>query len=182
MHAGITLANIICAFCYFFVAISGYSSYGNTVADDVLASYPRPAQAWVGIANFMVWLHVLASYQVFSHPIFDAVESILAYRFPKVPILVVRLVWRTGYVLWVTVIAASFPFFGEIVGLIGAAGFIPMTFIMPHVLWLAYKKDLGWSRFINYALLGIFSIIAIASLIGSIASIAHKSSEFEYWT
>lgn len=93
------------------------------------------------------------------------------------------MVWRTCYVLWVTIVAASFPFFGEIVGLIGAIGFVPMTFIMPHVLWLIYHKgSLGASRYLNYSLMTLFVVIAILALIGSIASIAEKSSKFEYWT
>jgi hypothetical protein len=181
--AGITLANVICACCYFFVAICGYASYGDTVADNVLASQPRPAKAMVGIANFMVWLHVLASFQVFSHPIFESVETFVSSRLQNLSPLVIRLVWRTAYVLLVTIIAASFPFFGEIVGLLGAVGFIPMTFIMPHVLWLVHRKgELGPTRFINYALVVVFIVIAFLALIGSIASIAYKRSTFEYWT
>lgn len=165
------------------MAITGYASYGQTVADDVLASHPRPAKGWVGLANFMVWVHVLASYQVFSHPVFESVETAVLVRTSKVSPLVMRVIWRTAYVLWITVVAASFPFFGEIVGLIGAVGFIPMTFIMPHVLWLNYKKDdLGVTKYISYALTAVFGVIAFLALIGSVASISHKSSEFEYWT
>lgn len=152
------------------------------MADDVLASQPRPAKAWIGIANFMVWLHVLASYQVFSHPIFESVETAVSWRVQKFSPVLIRAVWRTCYVLWITIVAASFPFFGEIVGLIGSIGFIPMTFIMPHVLWVTSQKDLGASRFLNYTLMGVFIFIAFFALIGSVASIAHKSSEFEYWT
>lgn len=181
-HAGIVLSNAFCAACYFFVAISGYASYGTAVADDVLASQPRPGKAWVGVANFLVWLHVMASFQVFSHPIFESVETAVSWRLQKFSPLLVRVVWRTCYVLWITLIAASFPFFGEIVGLIGSLGFIPMTFIMPHVLWVVSQKDLGASRYLNYTLMGGFSVIAFFALIGSIASIAVKSSEFQYWT
>jgi amino acid permease len=152
------------------------------VADNVLASQPRPAESMVGVANFMVWLHVLASFQVFSHPVFESVETAVSWRLPNTSPLLIRLVWRTAYVLWITIVAASFPFFGEIVGLLGAIGFIPMTFIMPHVLWLVYKKgELGATRFINYTLVVVFIVIAFLALVGSIASIAHKKSTFEYW-
>lgn len=172
---------MFCAACYFFVAISGYASYGTAVADDVLASQPRPAKGWIGFANFLVWLHVMASYQVFSHPIFESVETAVSWRLQKFSPLVIRVVWRTCYVLWITLIAASFPFFAELVGLIGSLGFIPMTFIMPHVLWVVSQKDLGASRYVNYTLMGGFSVIALFALIGSIASIAVKSSKFQFW-
>jgi amino acid permease len=130
-----------------------------------------------------VWLHVLASYQVFSHPIFEAVETWLAPRAKNVSRLTLRIVWRSLYVLLVTLVAASFPFFGEIVGLIGAIGFVPMTFIMPHVLWLLSQQgQLGMQKYVSWVLMVIFIVIAILSFIGSVASIAHKSSEFQYWT
>lgn len=51
---GIYLANAASACCYFFVAVTGYSAYGNTVDDDVLASRPRASKGWIALANLMV--------------------------------------------------------------------------------------------------------------------------------
>lgn len=181
---GIYLANAASACCYFFVAVTGYSAYGNTVDDDVLASRPRASKGWIALANLMVlsfflcllffvvvdacvdlftasstavlrfslmqrcmqvWFHVLASYQVFSHPIFDAVEIALISKIPKISSkqLLLRGICRSIYVIVVTFVAAILPFFADLMGLIGAIGFIPMTFIMPNVrtvrtlLWLS---------------------------------------------
>lgn len=85
--------------------------------------------------SMQVWVHVLASYQVFSHPIFDAVETaVLSKRSPTTTKrLVLRGTGRSMYVVLVTFVAAILPFFADLMGLIGAVGFIPMTFVMPNV-------------------------------------------------
>lgn len=54
MMKGIYLANAASACCYFFVAVTGYSAYGNIVDDDVLASRPRASKGWIALANLMV--------------------------------------------------------------------------------------------------------------------------------
>ncbi len=53
--------------------------------------------------------------QVFAMPIFDAVETSIRHimRSPPRP-LVLRLVFRSAYVVAVTVVACLLPFFGEL--------------------------------------------------------------------
>ena len=43
---------------------------------------------------------------------------------------------RSLYVALTTFVAICLPFFADLMGLIGAAGFTPMTFILPCVFWL----------------------------------------------
>ena len=47
-----------------------------------------------------------------------------------------RAVMRSLYVVVTTFVAICVPFFADLMGLIGAAGFTPMTFILPCVFWL----------------------------------------------
>ena len=54
MMKGIYLANAASGCCYFLVAVTGYSAFGNTVDDDVLASRPRASKGWITLANLMV--------------------------------------------------------------------------------------------------------------------------------
>ena len=63
MWRGVKVAYAIVAAGYFPVALIGYWAYGNQVTDDVITfvSYPT----WlVFIANIMVVIHVIGSYQV----------------------------------------------------------------------------------------------------------------------
>lgn len=63
MWKGVIAAYIIVAICYFSVAISGFWAFGDSVEDDVLVSLETPKWLII-IANFMVFIHVLGSYQV----------------------------------------------------------------------------------------------------------------------
>lgn len=63
MWKGVVVAYIIVILCYLCVAISGFWAFGDLVEDDVLISLERPA--WlIAAANFMVFIHVIGSYQV----------------------------------------------------------------------------------------------------------------------
>ncbi|KAL2538927.1 Lysine histidine transporter-like 5 [Forsythia ovata] len=63
MWQGVIVAYIIVAICYFSVGISGFWAFGDRVDDDVLVTLQKPR--WViCTANFMVFLHVLGSYQI----------------------------------------------------------------------------------------------------------------------
>lgn len=65
MWWGVLAAYAIVAWCYFSVAISGYWAFGQFVEDDILISLRKPA--WlIALANFMVFIHVVGSYQVKS--------------------------------------------------------------------------------------------------------------------
>ena len=176
---------------YFFVAISGYAAYGNTVAEDVLLTIAPSgdggivvATGWVALANIMVLVHVVAAFQVFSHPIFEAVETPLLAHFAVLEARprVLRLVWRSIYVLLIALIAWAVPFFQDLMGLIGAVGFIPMTFIMPCVLYLAHNKGRlrQWELVVNYAIIGVFVTISLASFIAAAANIADKADSCSY--
>lgn len=63
MMKGIYFAYVIVTLAYFPVATAGYAAYGNEVNADVLLSVSRPA-GLIAVANFMVVIHIAASYQV----------------------------------------------------------------------------------------------------------------------
>lgn len=63
MMKGIYFAYVIVTVAYFPVATAGYAAFGNQVNADVLLSVSRPA-GLIAVANFMVVIHIAASYQV----------------------------------------------------------------------------------------------------------------------
>ncbi len=63
MMKGIYFAYVVVTLAYFPVATAGYAAYGNDVNADVLLSVSRPA-GLIAVANFMVVIHIAASYQV----------------------------------------------------------------------------------------------------------------------
>ena len=79
MWKGVVVAYFIVIVCYLCVAISGYWAFGAHVEDDVLISLERPV--WlIAAANFMVFIHVIGSYQVlffFSLVLFRFLENVI---------------------------------------------------------------------------------------------------------
>jgi amino acid permease len=97
MWKGVVVAYIVVAICYFPVAIIGYWAYGNDVGENIITYVARPG--WlVAVANLMVVVHVIGSYQIYAMPVFDMLESVLVKRFHLTPSRMLRLVTRSLYV------------------------------------------------------------------------------------
>ncbi|KAM0861440.1 hypothetical protein ACQ4PT_045887 [Festuca glaucescens] len=108
MWKGVVVAYVIIALHYFPVALVGYWAFGSSVDDNILITLKKPK--WlIAIANMMVVLHVVGSYQVYAMPVFDMIEMVLVKKLRFPPGLPVRLVARTAYSLTRTDILRSFP-------------------------------------------------------------------------
>jgi hypothetical protein len=57
-----------------------------------------------------------------------------------------RLVWRTAFVIVSTVLAISLPFFNDILGLLGALGFWPLTVYFPVEMYIRQSKVEKFSK------------------------------------
>ena len=65
MWKGVVVAYIMVAVCYFPVSFFGYWAFGNQVDDNILITLNKPK--WlIALANMMVVIHVIGSYQVGS--------------------------------------------------------------------------------------------------------------------
>jgi amino acid permease len=66
MWKGVVVAYIVIAACYFPVAMIGYWAFGNGVDDNILITLNKPK--WlIAMANMMVVVHLIGSYQVREH-------------------------------------------------------------------------------------------------------------------
>ena len=183
MMKGISVSYIIVIIAYYSVAIAGYAAYGTSVKEDVLLSITDPS--WlVQLADMMVVIHVAAGYQVFAMPIFDAIETgvrkklVPAYIGSIKPVML-RLVVRSIYVVMTTVLACLLPFFGDLMGLIASIGLMPVTFILPPVMWLAVEKRVGMEKWVNIVIVGGCSVLALLAFIGSTRNIVVDAKNFD---
>lgn len=183
MMKGISVSYIIVILAYYSVAIAGYAAYGSAVKEDVLLSITQPS--WlVQLADMMVVIHVAAGYQVFAMPIFDAIETgirrklVPAYIGSIKPVIM-RLVVRSTYVVMTTVVACLLPFFGDLMGLIASIGLMPVTFILPPIMWLAVKKRMGMERWVNIGIIAGCSALAVLAFIGSTRNIIVDAKHFD---
>ncbi|XP_040863799.1 amino acid permease 3 isoform X2 [Glycine max] len=176
---------------YMLCGCFGYASFGDASPGNLLTGFGFYNPFWlIDIANAGIVIHLVGAYQVYCQPLFSFVESNAAERFPnsdfmsrefEVPIPgckpyklnLFRLVWRTLFVILSTVIAMLLPFFNDIVGLIGAIGFWPLTVYLPVEMYITQTKIPKWGiKWIGLQMLSVACfVITILAAAGSIAGV-----------
>lgn len=136
--------------------------------------------------------------QVYSQPIYAAFEGWIAGRHPNVKFLthetplvagkyfkfkfnIFRLVWRTLFVIVVTVLAIIFPFFNAVVGFLGAIGFWPLTVYFPVEMYIKQMSIRKYSG--RWMLLQSLSIVCLlvtlAAAAGSVQGLAESLRRYK---
>lgn len=79
-----------------------------------------------------------------------------------------------------TFIATLVPFFGDLMGLIGAIGGTPTTFVLPSVLWLVLKRPSkrSFEYWLNMFIIVSCSIIGFMGFISSVYFIVLHASTY----
>jgi len=183
MWKGVVVAYVVVALCYFPVALIGYWAFGNSVQDNILITLSRPR--WlIALANMMVVIHVIGSYQIYAMPVFDMIETVLVKKLRFPPGLTLRLISRTAYVAFTMFIAITFPFFGGLLGFFGGFAFAPTTYFLPCVMWLAiYKpKRFSLSWFTNWICIILGVILMILSPIGGLRQIIMDAKTYQFYS
>ncbi|KAI4337850.1 hypothetical protein L6164_016219 [Bauhinia variegata] len=182
---------IVTTLFYMLCGCFGYAAFGDASPGNLLTGFGFYNPYWLlDIANAAIVIHLVGAYQVYCQPLFAFVEKTATTRFPdsdfvnkdiKVPLLgyksyklnLFRLVWRTIFVIITTLISMLLPFFNDIVGLLGALGFWPLTVYFPVEMYINQKRIPKWStKWICLHMLSIAClIITIAAAAGSIAGI-----------
>ncbi|KAK2458457.1 amino acid permease [Trifolium repens] len=181
---GITISTIFYASC----GLLGYAAFGNNAPGNFLTGFGFYEPYWlVDIGNLFIIVHLVGAYQVFAQPIFSIVENWFSRRWPqsklmakeynvRIPLVgtwrmnMLRLIWRTIYVIFTTLMAMIFPFFNNIVGLIGAISFFPLTVYFPIEMHLTQAKVPKYSP--TWTVMKLISgFCLIVTIVGVIASI-----------
>ncbi|KAG0590600.1 hypothetical protein KC19_1G113300 [Ceratodon purpureus] len=182
MWKGVVLAYIVVAICYFPVALVGYWAYGNNVTDNILLYVARPP--WlIAIANLMVVVHVIGSYQIYAMPVFDMLESVLVKRFKLTPSTKLRLITRSLYVAFTAFVGMTFPFFGALLGFFGGFAFAPTTYFLPCIMWLCIVKPKKWgfSWCLNWIIIVLGTLLMVVSSIGGLYAIIKSASSYQFY-
>ncbi|XP_030545170.1 amino acid permease 3-like [Rhodamnia argentea] len=176
---------------YMLCGCMGYAAFGDMAPGNLLTGFGFFKPYWlIDIANAAIVIHLVGAYQVFCQPLFAFIEKYAAKRFGdsqfitkeiEIPVPgfrpyklnVFRLIWRTIFVILTTVISMLLPFFNDVVGLLGALGFWPLTVYFPVEMYIVQMKIPKWST--KWLCLQILSgaclIITIAAAAGSIAGV-----------
>lgn len=182
------LAVLITTFFYLSCGCFGYAAFGDETPGNSLTGFGFYEPYWlVDFANVCVVVHLVGGYQIFSQPVFAFVEGWSADKFPdngfvnnfysmKLPLLPtlranpLRLCFRTVYVVLTTGIAMLFPYFNQVLGVLGALTFWPLCIYFPVEMYLVQKKIDVWTQ--KGVLLRVFSVVcllvSIVALFGSV--------------
>ncbi|KAL3851083.1 hypothetical protein ACJIZ3_012965 [Penstemon smallii] len=185
----------ITTFFYLSCGGFGYAAFGDQTPGNLLTGFYEPY--WlIDFANACIVLHLVGGYQVYSQPVFAVVDKWFAEQFTsntfmnrnyslKLPFITSlnlnlgRLCFRTAYVGSTTAIAMIFPYFNQVLGVLGAFNFWPLAIYFPVEMCLRQKKIGAWTT--KWILLRTFSIVCFIltmfAFVGSIQGLIAANKE-----
>ncbi|OIV92028.1 hypothetical protein TanjilG_19496 [Lupinus angustifolius] len=191
MRKASTISVIITTFFYLCCGCAGYAAFGDDTPGNLLTGFALSKPHWlVDFANACIVIHLVGAYQVYSQPLFANFENWLRFKYPeskfvnhislfKLPPLpafqlnFLRLSFRTAYVASTTVVAMLFPYFNQILGVLGGIIYWPLTIYFPVEMYMSKCNIEAWTA--KWVILRSFSIICLLvglfTLIGSIEGI-----------
>ncbi|PSC77053.1 Lysine histidine transporter 1 [Micractinium conductrix] len=165
------------------VAVSGYWAFGNAVQGIVLQSVGRPT--WLVIAGYSCMVvNAIPGYLVFAHALFDWVDLKImlshwtGLEFHGGPrLLAKRFGFRWLFVGATAGLAVCLPFVTELMGLIGALGYVPLCFVLPCVLYLRARRGALAAREVaaSWAVICVSAAVMCLAAIGSLRSLIVSS-------
>lgn len=171
---------------YMLCGCMGYAAFGDDAPDNLLTGFGFYEPFWLlDVANAAIVVHLVGAYQVFCQPLFAFVEKRAAARWPDSRFMtrelrlgpfvlgVFRLTWRTAFVCLTTVVAMMLPFFGDVVGLLGAVSFWPLSVYFPVEMYKAQRRVRRWSTrwLCLQTLSAVCLLVSIAGAVGSTAGV-----------
>ncbi|KAG8476480.1 hypothetical protein CXB51_033379 [Gossypium anomalum] len=193
MFKGLLMCYSVILVTFYSASVSGYWAFGNKSNSNILKSLmpddgPSLAPTIViGLAVIFVLLQLLAIGLVYSQVAYEIMEKQSADvnqgMFSKRN-LIPRLILRTLYVIFCGFMAAMLPFFGDINGVIGAIGFIPLDFVLPMLLYnMTYKpKTSSLIYWINLFIMVVFTGAGIMGAFSSIRKLVVDANKFKLFS
>ncbi|KAL2476574.1 putative amino acid permease 7 [Abeliophyllum distichum] len=186
MKKASTTALIISTFFSLCIGCFGYAAFGNQAPGNLLTGFGEPY--WlIDFANVCIVLHLVGGYQIYSQPLFAVAERWMSNKHPnsgfvnkehkiKLPLMpdfklnLLRLCFRTAYVASTTGLAILFPYFNQVLGVLGALNFWPLGIYFPVQMYLARYNIRAWTG--TWTVLQAFKILGllcnIIALVGSV--------------
>ncbi|KAB5553199.1 hypothetical protein DKX38_010510 [Salix brachista] len=189
---------------YLMCGCFGYAAFGNRAPGNMLTGFGFYEPFWlIDLANVCIVVHLVGAYQVLAQPLFSTFESWASLRWPnsgfvntEYPLKIgskklsfsinfLRLTGRTAFVVVATLLAMALPFFNEILALLGAISYGPMTVYFPVEMHIAQNKIKRLSlRGLALQLLNLVCfLVSIAAASSAIQGMGHgllASKPFQY--
>ncbi|OVA01928.1 Amino acid transporter [Macleaya cordata] len=193
MVKGLLMCYTVIVFTFYPAALSGYWAFGSKSSSNILKSLlpdngPSLAPTWVlGLAVVFVIFQLFAIGLVYSQVAYEIMEkksaNVKEGMFSKRN-LIPRLLLRTLYMIFCAFFAAMLPFFGDISGVVGAIGFIPLDFILPMLLYNMTHKPprSSLTYWINITIMVVFTGAGIMGTFSSIRKLVLDANKFKLFS
>ncbi|KAL6844109.1 hypothetical protein ACP4OV_025782 [Aristida adscensionis] len=196
MQKANAIAVLVTSCIYFSISCCGYAAFGDATPGNVLTGFGFYEPFWlVDLANACIVIHLLGGYQLFSQQVFFFADRWCATNFPnsafvnkfytvRAPCLpavsyglnLQRLCFRAAYVASTTALAILFPYFNEVLGVLGAVGFWPLAVYLPVEMYCVQRRIRPWTR--RWLALQAFSaacfVVGTFALVGSVVGVVLK--------
>lgn len=193
MVKGLLMCYTVIVLTFYSASISGYWAFGSQSASNVLKNLlpddgPALAPTWVmGLIVIFVILQLLAIGLVYSQVAYEIMETQSANvkegMYSKRN-LIPRLLLRSLYMIVCAFFAAMLPFFGDINGIVGAIGFIPLDFVLPMLLYNMTHKPTKTSLtyWINISIMVVFTGAGIMGTFSSVRKLVLDANRFKLFS
>lgn len=162
-------------FFYLCCGCFGYAAFGKNTPGNLLTGFGFYEPYWlIEFANACIILHLVGGYRVYSQPVFELAEKWFRNKYPDNAyandIKIFRVCFRTLYVVSTTGIALLFPYFNQVLGVLGAFNFWPLSIYFPSQMYIKQQKIEAWTK--KWLLFQIFSMFCLAiSIVGFMGSV-----------
>jgi hypothetical protein len=130
--------------------------------------------------------------QVYSQVAYEIIEAKSADpargRFSRRN-LAPRVALRTAYVAGCALVAAMLPFFGEVIAVVGAVGYIPLDVVIPVVMYNMALVPRGGGRrrrspayLANAAIMVVFAGLGVIGAVASVRKLAINADRFKLFS
>lgn len=185
LYAQLTLTYLPSAFI-------GYAAYGQAVVSGggsflpfFMAAVPtedNPSPKWALVfINLLVLWNSICFCLLYIAPVTEHFET--KYMNDNSGIWAVknwliRTVIRCAYIFFAALIAAMFPYFGDILALVGALGITPLDFLLPLAMYIFLRKPVLWKKILAWILLIFYVIVMILGAVAAIRGIVLDASHY----
>ncbi|KAF9406451.1 hypothetical protein BGZ94_003108 [Podila epigama] len=164
---------------YFLCSTTGYAVYGTGVKSPIYMNLP--AGATRTISTIIITLHVLLAIPLFMTTFNLQVEAALKLEdrgFSKKTEWIYRAIIRTLSMILVATIALFFPYFGQMMSLLGALSDGMLTFVFPVLFYLKLYGFKSVSKFEVVIMVLIIVIGTAGSAIGTVDAVKELAKAY----
>ncbi|KAJ8760228.1 hypothetical protein K2173_011098 [Erythroxylum novogranatense] len=165
----------------FAVMFCGYWAYGSSASSYLLDNASGPVWA-KALANMAAFLQSVISFHIFACPSYEYLDTTFGFNASGLRLqkLLLRVGLRGGYLAVISVIAALLPFIEDFIGLIGSVCILPLTFVIPHHLYMmAKKKKLSsLQKLWHWLNVIFFGVLSVAATVESVRLIVIDSEDY----